>query len=741
MDKNISMSTAILEAFEDGIYVINQDFIIEYMNSTMIAEFGDGIGKKCHELINQTAEKCPWCRSGEVFEGKKISREIYIPPVGKTYYVREVPLENEDGTISKLSICRDISESKKREELLRASEEDFRSLFEHVGCGVYISSKEGKLQTANQTLVDMLGYDSKTEFLDIDITHDLYRRPEDRRNFQEMIEREGRVVDYEEVYKRKDGSLIPISLTSHVRYDSAGNVLGYEGIIVDQSHRIQMENRLKASQEDFKRLFENMRTGVFFSSKEGKFINANQALLDMLGYKSKAEFLNIDITKDLYVRPEDRQKFREMIEREGHVIDYEVEFKRKDGSTVPVLLTGHTRYDQNGNILGYEGLNVDISHRKLMERQLREAHDFINKIIQSSPNAIMATDMQGDILIWNRAAEETLGYKSTDVIGKMNINRIYPEGTARKVMQMVRSPDHGGVGRLNVYPMVYVRQDGTVVEGNLSAAIIYDANGKEIASVGSFVDLKDRLEMERALRRTQEQLLQSEKLAAMGRLTSQIAHELNNPLYGIMNTLELLKTEVSPQSKRRKVLEMALSETVRLSDMLRKMLSFSKPDQQEKQAVDLNMVLDEILLLHEKQLQENDIKIKTSFAEGLPQIRASKDQLRQVFLNLVSNARDAMPDGGALSVTTAAEDENVRIEIADNGIGIKEEHLKKIFDSFFTTKDSVKGVGLGLSVCYGFIKDHGGDIQVKSKMDSGTTFTITFPISQKSAEKEEAHSE
>ncbi|MGD8881408.1 MAG: PAS domain S-box protein [Desulfobacterales bacterium] len=633
------------------------------------------------------------------------------------------------------------NDHKQKEEKFEASEEDFRSLFEHVGCGVYISSKEGKLLTANQTLVDMLGYESKSEFLAIDLAYDLYRRPEDRRNFQEMIERDGRVVDYAEVYKRKDGSLISILLTSHVRYDSAGNVLGYEGIIVDQSHRIQMENRLKASQEDFKRLFENMPTGVFFSSKEGKFLNVNQALLDMLGYKSKAEFLSIDITKDLYVRPEDRQKFREMVERQGHVIDYEVEFKRKDGSIVPVLLTGHARYDQNGNLLGYEGLNVDISRRKLMERQLREAHDFINKIIQSSPNAIMATDMQGNILIWNRAAEETLGYKSTDVVGKMNIDKIYPDGMARKVMQMVRSPEHGGVGRLKVYPMVYVRQDGTVVEGNLSAALVYDASGKEIASVGSFVDLKDRLEMERALRRTQEQLLQSEKLAAMGRLTSQIAHELNNPLYGIMNTLELLKTEISPQSKRRKVLEMALSETVRLSDMLRKMLSFSKPDQQEKQAVDLNMVLDEILLLHEKQLQENDIKIKISFTEGIPQIKASKDQLRQVFLNLVANARDAMPDGGTLRVTTAADNENVRIEIADTGIGIEEEHLKKIFDSFFTTKDSVKGVGLGLSVCYGFIKDHGGDIQVKSKVDSGTTFTITFPIFQESAENKEAHTE
>ena len=214
----------------------------------------------------------------------------------------------------------------------------------------------------------------------------------------------------------------------------------------------------------------------------------------------------------------------------------------------------------------------------------------------------------------------------------------------------------------------------------------------------------------------------------MGRLTSQIAHELNNPLYGIMNTLELLKTEIPPESKRRKVLEMALSETVRLSDLLRKMLSFSKPDQEEKQAVDLNTVLDEILILHEKQLQENDIKIKTFFAEALPQISASKDQLRQVFLNLVANARDAMPAGGTLSVKTAADKENVTVEISDTGVGIEEEHIKKIFDSFFTTKDTVKGVGLGLFVCYGFIKDHGGDIEVKSKVNEGTTFSIAFPV-------------
>ena len=602
MDKKYNMITTILDAFEDGIYVMNKDLVVEYMNNAMIAEFGAGLGKKCHQLINQSEEKCPWCLSDEVFAGNTVRRDVYVPLVDKTYHLTEIPFENADGSLSKLSIYHDISKRKKQEEMLRASEQEFKTLFEHVA------------------------------------------------------------------------------------------------------------------------------SGVFISSKEGKFLNANQALLDMLGYDSKEEFLNIDLPQDLYVKPEDRRTFQEMMERDGRVIDYEVEFKRKDGSTLPILLTGHPRYDPQGNIIGYEGLNVDLTQRKLMEKELREAYDFMNKIVQSSPNAITATDMQGNILIWNQGAEETLGYKASDVIGKMNIRKIYPEGVARKVMQMLRRDESGGVGRLKSYPMVYVRRDGEVVEGNLSAAIIYDANGKEIASVGSFVDLRDRLQMERALRDTQEQLLQSEKLAAMGRLTSQIAHELNNPLYGIMNTLELLKTEIPADNKRRRILEMALSETVRLSDLLRKMLSFSKPDQEERHPVDLNSVIDEILLLHERQLRENDIQIALTLTEGLNLVNASKNQLRQVFLNMVANARDAMPGGGTLSVVTGGDSDIVYVAISDTGTGIREEHLDKIFDSFFTTKGEVKGVGLGLSVCYGFIEDHGGDIEVKSQVGQGTTFTISLPV-------------
>ncbi len=227
-------------------------------------------------------------------------------------------------------------------------------------------------------------------------------------------------------------------------------------------------------------------------------------------------------------------------------------------------------------------------------------------------------------------------------------------------------------------------------------------------------------------------MLQSEKLAAMGRLTSQIAHELNNPLFGIMNTLELMKTEISPDNKRRRLLDMSLSEIERLADMLKKMLSFSKPDQDKRIEIDINVIIDELMMLYEKRFRENSIKVSFDLVEDPGAIIASRDQLRQVFINMFSNAMYAMPDGGSLDISTEVVSGKLFIIIQDTGTGIKPEHMKKIFDSFFTTKkESVQGVGLGLSVCYGFIKDHGGDIIVESEEGQWTKFVIMLPIAGK----------
>ncbi len=601
-------SSRLVEAFEaigDGVYIINAEHTIEYMNKAMIAIFGDGVGKKCYEVINSGKGICSWCKFDEVFgKGETHDGEVTLESVKKTFHLIELPIKNRDGSRLKLSIYRDITKIKEQEAKLKTSEEDHRRLFKHAGCGVYMSSKEGK------------------------------------------------------------------------------------------------------------------------------FINVNPAFLKMLGYDNKDNFLAMNIARDLYVRPDDRKKFMDVVEKHGRVIDYEVDWRRRDGHRIQVLVTSHVRYDEKGNVLGYEGIVVDQSHRKMMEDEMQKTLNFLDQTINCSINAIMAADLKGNILIWNQGAEEIFGRSAEEVIGKINISDIYTGDLAREVMKKIRSSDYGGMGKLKSYPITFKNTNGEETEGNFSAALLYDEQGNEIASVGTFVDLSEHLSMERKLGETRQQLLQSEKLAAMGRLTSQLAHELNNPLFGIMNTLELMKTEISPQNKRRKLLDMSISEISRLADMLRKMLSFSKPDQEQKSNVNINALLDEIILLYEKRFRESSVKFTYEFAEDIPLVNASRDQLRQVFLNMISNAMDAMPDGGTLHLSTEFDAKKVRIIIADNGMGIKEEHLEKIFDSFFTTKtDSVKGVGLGLSVCYGFVKEHGGDIKVESKLGQGTKFTICMPVS------------
>jgi two-component system NtrC family sensor kinase len=483
----------------------------------------------------------------------------------------------------------------------------------------------------------------------------------------------------------------------------------------DSTHSSILEERLRASEQRYRDLFERVRHGLFLSTKEGRFIDCNQAMIDALGYENKKEFLSIDIESDLYVNPEDRKRFQREIEKKGYVKDYEINFKKKNGEKISVLVTCNTLFDKKGEIIGYQGLNIDITGRKHMERELREAHQFLSKVIESSLNCIVATDMKGNILIFNKGAE------------KMNIRNIYPPGVAQEIMGKIRGTDYGGVGRLQSYPMIHKNRWGEKIDGSLSASAIYDDTGKALATVGIFIDLRPRLKMESQLREAQQQLLQSEKLAAMGRLTSQLAHELNNPIYGIMNTLELLKTEIAPKSKRRKILDMSLSETQRLSEMLRNMLSFSKPQEEKRRKIDINKLLENVMLMLEKQLWESNIKIKTNLNRELPLITASSNQLRQVILNIVANAKDAMPKGGKLTLETCAENGYTIVKVNDTGSGIPEEIKDKIFDAFFTTKQNVKGVGLGLSVCYGIIKGHGGDIRVKSKIGAGTTFSILLP--------------
>jgi PAS domain S-box-containing protein len=726
----------IVEMGDDGIIVFDEDYKIGFANTVaseltgyprerllemdfrrLLSERDIGYLDQMHSEVGVDESKRV-CTEMEVLTrvGLKRDAEVCITIAKK-----------EKGGMETYAYLRDITGRKRMEREIREATKRFEKITEMGEDGIIVFDENSRIEFANQMASELMGL-PKEHIIGREFFSLIGKRDEEF--LEEMVMRGegmGQKVCTEMALHTAPGQVKETEVCIAPTQSEDGRIKTY-AYLRDITERKRFEKELKESEEKFRNLFGRVRHGLFISAKEGHFLDCNQALLEMAGYQDKGEFLKIDIAKDLYVNPEDRKKFQGLIEQQGYVKDLEVEFKKKSGEKITVLLTAHVARDENGEVVGYEGINIDISDRKRMERELKEANDFLMNLIDSSVDGIIATNMRGDILLFNKGAENLLGYQSEEVVGEMNIRSIYPPGVAKEVMEKLRSPDFGGVGKLASFPIFHRRKDGEMIEGDLSASLIYDEKGNEIASVGIFKDLRERLKMERELREIQQALLQSEKLAAMGRLTSQIAHELNNPIYGIMNTLELLKTEIPPESKRRRILELSLSEIQRLSEMLRNMLSFSKPEEEVRKRINLNELLEGILLMMERQMRESNIRVEVDFDHQISGVMASTNQMRQVMLNMFKNAKEAMPNGGTLTVRTTREDQKVSVHIQDTGVGIPEEIRNKIFEAFFTTKQKVKGVGLGLSVCYGIIRDHGGEIRVESEEGKGTTFIISLPI-------------
>ena len=726
----------IAEMGDDGIIVFNQDYQIEFANTVASELTGYSkerlMGMDFRRLLSERDIGYLDQMHSEVGadESKRVCTEMEVLTEKSLKWDAEVCItiaKMEKGGVKTYAYLRDITERKRMERDIREATKRFEKIAEMGEDGIIVFDEDSRIEFANTMAAEIMGL-PKDQIFGREFFSLIGKRDEEF--LEEMVTRGeglGQKVCTEMSLQTPQGKVKETEVCIAPTRSEDGQIKTY-AYVRDITERKKFERELKESEEKFRNLFERVRHGLFISTKEGHFVDCNRALLEMAGYQDKEEFLNIDIAKELYVNPEDRKAFQDLVEKQGFVKDFEAEYKKKNGEKITILLSADAKTDGKETVIGYEGIIIDITDRKRMERELKEANDFLMNLIESSVDGIIVTDMKGDILIFNRGAENILGYKSEEVVGEMNIRSIYEPGVAKEVMEKLKSPDYGGIGKLTSFPIFHRRKDGEMIEGDLSASIIYDDQGKEIASIGIFKDLRERLRIERELQKTQQALLQSEKLAAMGRLTSQIAHELNNPIYGIMNTLELLKTEIPPQSKRRRILELSLSETQRLTEMLRNMLSFSKPEEEKRRLIKMNELVEGILLVMEKQMREANIKVETDFDEEIPEVMASTNQMRQVMLNMIKNAKEAMPKGGTLTVRTRREDNKVLIHIQDTGIGIPEEIKDKIFDAFFTTKQKVKGVGLGLSVCYGIIKDHGGEIKVESVEEKGTTFTISLPI-------------
>jgi PAS domain S-box-containing protein len=624
---------------------------------------------------------------------------------------------------------KDITDSKRMERRIREATQQFEKIAEMGDDGIVVFNQTFKIIFANQMASEITGI-PKEELIGRNFFSVIGK--EDKEFLEGTVTRGvgiGEKLCTEMNIVTSQGHIKNAEVCIALAKSDTGEVKTY-AYIRDITERKKFERDLRDSGEKLRNLFERVRQGLFISSKEGKFLDCNQALLDMLGYPTKEEFLKIDIAHDLYVNPEDRKAFQERIERDGYVKDMEVEFKKKSGDKITVLLNGHPIKDEKGEVVGYQGINLDISERKRIENELREANEFFMNLIESSVDGIIAADMKGNISIFNKGAEALTGYKAEEVIGKAPITEIYPEGVAKEVMKKLRSPEYGGIGKLTPSQFNVLNKAGEEIPIQLSATLIYDGMGKEVASVGIFTDLRPRLKMEKKLQETHVQLVSSEKMASLGKLAAGIAHEINNPLGGILIYSSLMMEDLSEEDPQRADLDRIVQEAGRCKEIVKSLLEFARQTEPKMEPTDINRAINDGLFFLVNQALFYNIQIIKKFDPFLPFVRGNASQLKQVFMNIIVNAAEAMHGSGTLTITTfpAPDRKTVFVEFTDTGEGIPEENLTRIFDPFFTTKEVGKGTGLGLATSYGIIEDHGGKISVRSKVGEATTFTIELPI-------------
>ncbi len=471
-------------------------------------------------------------------------------------------------------------------------------------------------------------------------------------------------------------------------------------------------------------LIENSPDAIVSVRRDGSIVIFNSAAEKMTGYK-KSDVLGKMSIVGLYRPGEAKQVMKDLRSKRfggsGILQKRELVLLDNQGNQIPVYLSASILY-QGGQEAGSVGIFTDLREMKKLEKKLLRTLQLRDNLIENSPSATIYVRKGGEIAIFNTAAERLTGYKKEDVVGHMNIRNLYTPGEAEQIMKEMRSPEYGGPGIRQRREMVILDKDKNEIPVGLYGALLYE-DGKEVGSVGIITDQRERKALER-------QLLRSEKLASLGKLAAGIAHEINQPLTGVLTFAHLLKKKFQNDEPTRKDLEVIVRETTRIRGIVQGVLDFARETHMQKEPRRIEQILDQTLEIIIHQQKFFGISLNKQYDDSIPEVVIDSNLMEQVFMNIILNAVDSMKGSGTLTVKTRKASNWVEVDFIDSGYGIPEQILDKIFDPFFTTKDSTEGMGmgLGLAVSYGIVKNHNGDISVTSRPGLGTTFTVRLPL-------------
>jgi len=521
------------------------------------------------------------------------------------------------------------------------------------------------------------------------------------------------------------------------QFDADGKLLSVCGFITDVTQLKLSELSLKRSQERLHSIFDNSAEGIFQSSADGTYLAVNPALARIYGYETPTDMISglTNIQQQLYVEPDRRSQFVALLERRDRVLNFESQVRRHDGTIIWISENARAVRSAHGDLLYYEGTVEDITERKTVQDDLARERNMLRTVIDAWPDVIYVKDTEGRYVLSNRAHTENLSMTEPDEIVGRRTEDFFVESRATRLSAEDSEIMQTGRAVLN-------REEVRLGENNepqwfLCAKLpLHDAGGTVVGLVSMSRDITK-------LKQTTEQLRQSQKMEAIGRLAGGIAHDFNNIMTAILGYSEIASRHVADDPQLKHDIDQIHAGGLRAAALTQQLLTFSRKQVTLAKPLEVNGVIASMEPMLRRLIGAN-IHLDTRCGSGLSLVHADVHQIEQVIMNLVINARDAVDEHGLILIETsevyldAASAHQkldvipgpyVCIAICDDGSGIPKEIQERIFEPFFTTKEQGKGTGLGLATSYGIIQQSGGHICLQSTLGEGSTFRVFLPVS------------
>jgi PAS domain S-box-containing protein len=648
-------------------------------------------------------------------------------------------------------IMRDITERKSAEEKVRESEQRLQAVIENLSEGLVVSDLNGQLLHWNQAALEIHGFASPEECL--------FKLPEFAKIF-ELSDLDGSVLDIEQwpLPRIIRGERLR-NLEVRIRRLNAewNRVFSYGGAIVHQANGsfaavVTMSDITdrKLAQETASKLasiVESSHDAIIGKTLDGIITSWNQSAQKLYGYSAE-EVLERSVA---ILAPADHSDeidaILERLRRGDRIEDFETERITKEGKRISVSITISPIRGKSGAVSGWSTIARDITERNRSEEARRASELRYRRLFESAKDGILILNAETGLIVdANPYIIKALGYAYEELIGKelWEIGFFRDASEAKKAFEELQDS-----GYLRYEDLPLKTRGGLTIEVEVVANVYPVGDSKVIQC--NIRDISERRRGERALEETNrkleatlgelsattQQLWQASKLATVGELSASIAHELNNPLATVALRLENLLMQMTAGDQKRHSLEIITQEVDRMANLVDNLLQFSRRGHRQITTVNVGEEISKSVDFVHYHLRTHKIEVVREFADPLPTVQADCQQLRQLFLNLLTNASDAMPQGGTLIVRAKTsgldESEAVQIDFADTGEGIAPENLKRIWEPFFTTKMEGKGTGLGLAICRRIVEEHGGAIEIESTVGWGTTVRMLFPATVKGA--------